>query len=124
VVSRFVPKKLRTAPSLKSIRSYSILTHIGRRSGVEYMTPVAAYPLGDGFVFALLNGVETDWCRNVVVAGNCTLIGQEIRLEKPELISPEQALVAYPSFWKFSLRTRNIQQFMWVHRQAETHDLA
>lgn len=110
----------------KSIRSYSILTHVGRRSGVEYTTPVAAYPLGDGFVFALLNGAEVDWCRNVMAAGSCILktFGQEIRLEKPELIAAEQALDAYPAFWKFSLRARNIQQFMWVHRQIETHDLA
>ncbi len=30
----------------------SALQHIGRRSGRAYVTPLSAYPLGDGFVLA------------------------------------------------------------------------
>ncbi len=30
----------------------SALKHVGRKSGREYVTPLSAYPLGDGFVLA------------------------------------------------------------------------
>jgi len=33
-----------------------LLTHVGRRSGRTYQTPLGAYRLGDGFVFALFYG--------------------------------------------------------------------
>ena len=39
----------------RRLRAYSIVTHIGRRSGCEYRNPVGAYPLGDGFVIAILS---------------------------------------------------------------------
>ena len=50
------------------------LTHVGRRTGRSYQVPVGAYPYGDGFVLALIyRGTQSDWCRNVMVAGTCTL---------------------------------------------------
>jgi deazaflavin-dependent oxidoreductase (nitroreductase family) len=69
----------------RRFRFYSILKHVGRRSGRAYATPVAAYPLGDGFVFALLDGDNVDWCHNVLAAGKCTLktLGREYVLEGP-----------------------------------------
>jgi hypothetical protein len=107
----------------KYFRSLSILKHVGRRSGREYATPVAAFPLGDGFVFALLYGdlTQVDWCRNVMSAGQCTLktLKIEYRLERPEIIAASKALGAYPLYWKFLLRLRGIKQFLWVHQQSE-----
>ncbi len=102
-------------------RAYSLLKHIGRSSGREYRTPVTAFPLGDGFVLALLYGdaAEVDWCRNVMAAGKCILKtrGQEYVLEKPEIIPASKALAAYPLLFRFYYRTRGIQQFLWVHLQ-------
>jgi len=107
----------------RGLRAYSVLKHVGRRSGREYLTPVTAYPLGDGFVFALLygDGANVDWCRNVMAAGTCTLrtLGREITLEKPEMITASQALGAYPLPWRLMIRARGINQFLWLHRQPE-----
>ena len=107
----------------KRFRAYSILKHIGRKSGREYLTPVTAYPLGDGFVVALLygDGANVDWCRNVMTTGKCTLktLGQEYMLERPEIIPASQALQAYPLFLRLYLVSRRIQQFLWVHQQIE-----
>jgi deazaflavin-dependent oxidoreductase (nitroreductase family) len=101
-------------------RSLSILKHVGRRSGREYATPVTAFPLGDGFVIALLYGdsATVDWCRNVMAAGACTIkiLGQDIALERPEIIPAAAALVAHPPFWRYMLKARKIDQFLWVHR--------
>jgi hypothetical protein len=103
--------------------SVSLLKHVGRRSGREYATPVAAFPLGDGFVFALLYGdlATVDWCRNVMASGECTLkaLGREYILKRPEMISASDALAAYPRLWKYMLKTRGINQFLWVHGTSQ-----
>ncbi len=105
-------------------RSLSILKHVGRRSDREFVTPVTAFPLGDGFVLALLYGDLTtvDWCRNVMAAGKCTLktLGQEFMLERPEIIPASDALRAYPPFWRYLLRAEGIKQFLWLHRHDES----
>jgi hypothetical protein len=102
------------------LRAYSLLKHVGRNSGKEYLTPLTAYPLGDGFVIALLYGDATivSWCRNVITAGKCIIKthGQEHTLGKPEIISATQALPAYPLLFRFVYKSRDIQQFLWVHR--------
>ena len=102
-------------------RAYSALRHIGRSSGREYVTPLSAYPLGDGFVMALLYGdaANVDWCRNIMAAGRCVLktCGQEYALEKPEIIPASQALAAYPLLLRVVYKARNIQQFVWARRQ-------
>lgn len=102
------------------LRAYSLLKHIGRSSGKEYETPLTAYPLGDGFVIALLYGDTTkvNWCRNVMAAGKCIIKtrGQEYVLGRPEIISAAQALPAYPPLFRLVYKSRDIQQFLWVHR--------
>ncbi len=102
-------------------RAYSALKHIGRSSGREYVTPLSAYPLGDGFVLALLYGdaANVDWCRNVMAAGKCILKtrGEEYVLEKPEIIPASKALAAYPLLARLMYRARGIHEFVWVHRQ-------
>ena len=100
-------------------RAYSLLKHIGRKSGREYRTPITAFPLGDGFVLALLYGqaAEVDWVRNVMTAGTCVLktCGVEYQLVKPEIISAAKALPAFPPLFKSYYQTRAVNQFLWVH---------
>src|SRR5258708_32359096 len=101
----------------------SMLKHVGRSSGREYVTPLSAYPLGDGFVMAVLYGeaASVDWCRNVMAAGKCILKtrGQEYQLEKPEIVPAAIGLEAYPILARLMYRARGIQEFLWVHRQQE-----
>ena len=106
------------------LRAYSLLKHIGRRSGREYRTPVTAFPLGDGFVLALLYGraTEVDWYLNVMAASRCVLKtrGEEFVLEKPEIIPASKALSAYPPLFRFYYRTAGIQEFAWIHIQPQS----
>jgi hypothetical protein len=73
--------------------SLSALHHVGRRSGRTYMTPLSAYPLGDGFVLAVAYP-KVDWCDNVLTAGKCTLTwnGKGYALQRPELIGRREAM--------------------------------
>ncbi len=54
-------------------RAYSVVTHTGPRSGRQYRNPVSASPLGDGFVFAILYGTDSQWVRHVIATGQFTL---------------------------------------------------
>ena|ERR1700693_46925 len=52
---------------------FGILTHIGRKSGKVYRTPVNVFRVPDGFLIALTYGRESEWVNNVVAAGACQL---------------------------------------------------
>jgi deazaflavin-dependent oxidoreductase (nitroreductase family) len=68
---------------------YAILHHVGRRSGASYSTPVVVKLTPEGAVIPLPYGAGTDWCRNVLDAGGCsvTLNGREMAFTAPTLTS-------------------------------------
>jgi deazaflavin-dependent oxidoreductase (nitroreductase family) len=65
-----------------------IIRHRGRVSGTAYETPVGVVPDGDAFLVALPYGSRTQWLRNVLAAGEATLVheGHTYRVNRPELI--------------------------------------
>ena len=99
------------------LRAYSIVRHAGRTSGRQYRNPVSAYPLGDGFVIAVLYGTQSQWVRNVMAAGRFALRtkSREYSLGRPEIVPPTQALAAFPPWQRRMLRIRKIQDFVWAH---------
>ena len=97
----------------------SALHHVGRRSGRNYVTPLSAYPLGDGFVLAAAYPY-VDWLENVIAAGECVLKwnGEEYALETPELISRSEAMQAYPVLVRpFLAGAAGQNKFVWLHRR-------
>lgn len=97
----------------------ALLTHVGRRSLKTYQTPIGAQPYGDGYVVSLPYGSHTDWCRNVMAAGTCSLTwkGQTYHLERPEIISGSQVFPALPALQRLVLRGGGIHDFLWLHRR-------
>lgn len=69
-----------------------VVVHHGRRSGRRYQTPVNVFTAGNGYVFALTYGPDTDWVKNVLAAGGCELRtrGQTIQLGSPRLFHDER----------------------------------
>jgi deazaflavin-dependent oxidoreductase (nitroreductase family) len=111
--------RLKHAGSERSVTA--IVTHVGRRSGRTYETPLGAAPYGDGFVLVIFFGSDTDWCRNVMAAGTCTLTwkGHTYQLERPEIISGPDVLHAWPMWERIALRAEGIKDFLWLHRRNE-----
>ena len=101
----------------RRLRAYSIVKHVGRRSGREYLNPASAYPLGDGFVIPILYGLDSQWVRNVLDTGALTLVthGREHALQRPQLIPKAQALPAFPRWQQRTLKSRGIENFLWAH---------
>src|ERR1700686_4258173 len=48
---------------------FGILTHVGRKSGKPYRTPVNVFRAPEGFLIALTYGRESQWVKNVLAAG-------------------------------------------------------
>ena len=62
--------------------------HTGRRSGRLYRTPVNAFRTPYGYVIALTYGPDSDWPKNVLAAGGCTLLTRRtaVPLTGPRLV--------------------------------------
>jgi deazaflavin-dependent oxidoreductase (nitroreductase family) len=66
----------------------SIIRHLGRQTGRAYETPVGVVADGDAFLIVLPYGRGTQWLRNVLAAGEATLMteGATYRVDRPEVI--------------------------------------
>jgi deazaflavin-dependent oxidoreductase (nitroreductase family) len=92
---------------------FGILTYRGRTSGRTYHTPLNVFRRGDSYVFALTYGGDTQWVKNVLAAGSCTLRtrGSEVRLVEPELIrDPTRMLM--PLLVRVILGLNDVSEFL------------
>jgi deazaflavin-dependent oxidoreductase (nitroreductase family) len=107
----FNPLILKRAGTSRS--PFSIVGHVGRRTGVSYSTPVIAVRLHGGFAFALTYGPGVDWYRNILKAGSCTLMcrGNTYTLVHPETIPAEEALSAFPLALRLLLKLLRKRDF-------------
>jgi len=101
--------------------SWGLLTHVGRRSGRTYQTSLGTHPYRDGLLLPLGYGTQTDWYRNVMAAGTCTLAwkGRTYHLERPEVISGPDAMRAWPIRDRILLQLAGIHDFVWLHQSGE-----
>lgn len=53
---------------------FSLVRHVGRKSGRVYETPLIVASVPEGFVAELTYGDNVSWYRNTVAAGHCVLI--------------------------------------------------
>ena len=67
---------------------FGIVTHVGRKSGKVYRTPVNVFRAPEEFLIALTYGRESEWVKNVMAAGGCQLEtrGARYQLSEPTII--------------------------------------
>jgi len=92
----------------------SAIRHTGRRSGKQYVTPVVAERVPDGFVIPLPYGTDTDWVRNVVAAGRATVKchGETRDVVRPTLIDAAEALPQVPTQHGGTYERFGIERFL------------
>ena len=94
------------------------LTHVGRRSGRTYVTPIGARRAGDMVLIPLTFGNQSDWSRNVLAAGRCRLRldGVDYEASAPALVSRDEAgpqvRSAFGVLERSSMRMLGIRQFL------------
>ena len=89
---------------------YAVVHHQGRKSGKAYQTPVVAMPWGASFIFPLPYGTQVDWCRNLMSARECRMQwrGRFYPLRSPQLITPQEALPAFPGWQRRLLKQTQV----------------
>jgi deazaflavin-dependent oxidoreductase (nitroreductase family) len=70
------------------LTGFGILTHVGRKSGRVYRTPINVFRVSNGFIIALTYSSQSEWVRNVLAAGSCELrtVGKTYRLSAPKVV--------------------------------------
>jgi len=100
---------------------YTIVDHVGRRSKKLFQTPVLGQPTPDGFFIPLPYGEDTDWCRNVMAAGDCSVHwgGNTYRLDGFQIVDRAVAEPAYPPVYRFLLHAAGVQKYVKARKTIE-----
>ncbi len=71
----------------RRLPGFGVVVHHGRRSGRRYETPVNVFRMQSGVRIALTYGRDSDWVKNVVAAGGCTVLtrGRQLTLTAPRI---------------------------------------
>lgn len=94
--------------------TWPVLTHVGRRSGRTYRTPLEAHELDGGYLFVLVYGSGADWVQNVLAAGGARLRtdGGEVELVAPRVVDEEEAFRVMPADAKRPPKALRISEFL------------
>jgi deazaflavin-dependent oxidoreductase (nitroreductase family) len=76
---------------------FSLVRHVGRKSGKVYWTPLILAAHGPDFIAELTYGPSVAWYRNVMAAGRCGVLvrGVEHEIVAIEPCDPEVGLRAF-----------------------------
>ncbi len=86
-------------PLARRAPGFGVLHHRGRRTGVEYQTPLNVFRDGDRLIVALTYGEDVDWLKNAQAApeSHFLISGKEVKVRPPVVISTEDGLAAMPA---------------------------
>ena len=104
-------------PVARRLPGFAVVSHVGRRSGRVYRTPVNLFRDGDHYVIALTYGSDSQWVRNVLAAGAVDIEtrGRRVHLVAPEVVrDARRSLVPEPI--RPILRLARVSDFMLVRR--------
>jgi deazaflavin-dependent oxidoreductase (nitroreductase family) len=101
---------------------FAVAEHRGRKSGQQYVTPVAARRVDDGFVIALAFGAQVGWHRNFIAAQGGTIRwrGRAYPVGAPERMHIATALTAFMRVQRLALRIARVDGYLCL-RDAEQH---
>ncbi|MFZ2174758.1 MAG: nitroreductase family deazaflavin-dependent oxidoreductase [Rhodococcus sp. (in: high G+C Gram-positive bacteria)] len=76
-------------PVAAVLPGFAVVEHRGRKSGALYRTPVNAFVVDGRYRFPLTYGASSDWVRNVVAAGGCTIVSRRraVALTDPKIVT-------------------------------------
>src|SRR3954451_15637357 len=104
-------------PFARFLPGFAVVSHVGRRSGRIYRTPVNLFRRADGYVIALTYGADSQWVRNVLAAGRAEIEtgGRRLELVDPQVVrDPSRSFV--PKLVRAVLRLANVDEFMLLER--------
>jgi deazaflavin-dependent oxidoreductase (nitroreductase family) len=95
---------------------FSLIRHVGRRTGRVYETPLILAPTSGGFIAELTYGTDVQWYRNIVAAGGCVVVVKrtEYVIDRIEPYPPDAGRRAFgiPAAWVLALLRRREFRFL------------
>jgi deazaflavin-dependent oxidoreductase (nitroreductase family) len=68
LATRFIDPLL--LPVATRLPAFGVMTHVGRKMGRVYRTPINLFRRGDDYLFFLTYGPDVRWVKNVFAAGS------------------------------------------------------
>ncbi|HEX4790754.1 MAG TPA: nitroreductase family deazaflavin-dependent oxidoreductase [Actinospica sp.] len=101
---------------------FSLIIHVGRKSGREYRTPLILARVPEGFVAELTYGENVDWLRNVEAAGGCTVVyrGTHYRVTGVDHCDARRGRSAFPPSARLLLTALRKQHFRLLRADRAT----
>jgi deazaflavin-dependent oxidoreductase (nitroreductase family) len=92
---------------------FSLIRHVGRKSGRTYETPVILVQVPEGFIAELTYGENVNRYRNIVAAGGCVVVHhrREYRVTHIEPCSAEYGRGAYAAPFRLVLKAAGRKEF-------------
>lgn len=96
----------------------AVIHHVGRRSGAAYHTPIVPTPTEDGFVVALPYGTSADWVKNVLAAGNATLVHEGVThaVDRPEVVPTAEVEGCFDQAERRAHKAMRVDECLRLHR--------
>lgn len=98
------------------IGPFSLIRHVGRKTGRSYETPLLLATADRGFVAELTYGPSVAWYRNVVAAGHCEVVhrGVTYRIDRIEPYDTAAGLRAFGNPAALVLRALRRREFRYL----------
>lgn len=112
------PMTLRAARSGRG--PFSLVRHVGRKTGTVYEAPLILARTEGGFVAELTYGEDVAWYRNIVAAGSCVILfeGTEHQIDMIEPYSAEDGLRAFGNPAAVVLKLLRRHEFRYLRESA------
>ena len=100
---------------------FSLVRHVGRKTGTVYETPLILTPTTEGFVAELTYGPSVSWYRNIVAAGHCVVVvkGVDYHVDRIEPLGKDEGLRAFGYPAAFVLKLLRRHEFRYLHSPRE-----
>ena len=102
------------------VAMWSIVEHVGRRSGKTFETPVSMFRTSDGVAILLAYGTDTDWVKNLQAAdgGRVTMSGKTFRVSNPRIVPTSEAAKSAKSPWRQMMKATGVKYTLLLTRAS------
>lgn len=117
----WVLKNTLNRATLRAARSgrgpFSLVRHVGRKTGAVYETPLILARTPGGFIAELTYGPSVAWYRNIMAAGQCVIVyqGAERHIDRIEPCAVEDGRRAFGNLVALILTLSRRHEFRLLH---------
>ena len=110
--NRSVANKI-TRPAARYLPGFGVVRHEGRRSGVQYETPVNCWISGHTITIALTYGEGVDWLKNLEAnaGGHIVVSGRVYAVGAPQVLSTSEGIGRMPRLPGWILPKLDVTEF-------------